>query len=500
MIPILAPALEETGSGPRRWWMLARWNLSRALLVTRREVVDMFRDWRILGPVIILTLIFPSIANWGAGRMMRWVEQYGATIVGERLVPFLLMVVGFFPISFSLIIALESFVGEKERHSLEPLLCTPLTNIQLYVGKTLSSTLPPVVGSLLGITVYLVGVYLNIDWRPPPVLLVQIVLLTVMQALVMVSGAVIVSTQATSVRAANLLASFIIIPMSFLIQAEALIMFWAQYGVLWWILVGLVVVDVVLVRMGVRNFNREELLGREIDELNLFKSIGKWYRMALARRTDSARRSLWQWYSEEVLGVIWRVRWAIVLIAAAMLAGYLIGRRYADIYAIPPEVFVVEDWYARFTRLLVETGLHGPGGVLLVVFQNLRVLAIASVLAAFTFGVLAVLLLMLPTALVGYLVVQMSAAGMDPAVLAATLLPHAVVEIPAAVLAGAVAVRLGASVIAPPPGRSIGEGWMAALADATRLWFALILPLLVVAAVVEVYVTPLVVGLAAGGG
>ncbi|MCZ7671251.1 MAG: hypothetical protein M5U34_31010 [Chloroflexi bacterium] len=36
---------------------------------------------------------------------------------------------------FPWIIALEVFVGEKERKSLEPLLATPLTDAQLYLGK-----------------------------------------------------------------------------------------------------------------------------------------------------------------------------------------------------------------------------------------------------------------------------------------------------------------------------------------------------------------------------
>lgn len=49
------------------------------------------------------------------------------------------MVVGFFPASFSLVIALETFVGEKERKSLEPLLAAPLTNTQLYLGKMLAA-------------------------------------------------------------------------------------------------------------------------------------------------------------------------------------------------------------------------------------------------------------------------------------------------------------------------------------------------------------------------
>jgi uncharacterized membrane protein SpoIIM required for sporulation/ABC-type transport system involved in multi-copper enzyme maturation permease subunit len=493
---ILTPSIEQTGKGVKRWFRLLRWNLSRALIVTRREVVDMYRDWRILAPIIILTVIFPSIANWGAGRMMQWVSEYGATIVGERLVPFLLMVVGFFPISFSLIIALESFVGEKERRSLEPLLSTPLTNVQLYIGKTLSSSVPPLLGSMLGITVYLVGVYFNIDYRPPFVLLVQIVLLTIAQALIMVSGAVIISSQTTSVRAANLLSSFIIIPMSFLVQGEAIIMFWARYNVLWWIFAGLLLLDVVLVRMGVRTFNREELIGREIDELNLYAVIKKWWRLVWGRQPG---QSFWTWYREKVLGVIWQVRYAAVLIVLGMIVGYFIGIRYARIYVIPPEVFVFDDWYTRFSEVLIETGLHGLTGVLLVMGQNLRVLVIASILAVFSFGILLVLILMVPTALVGYLVSQMVVAGMEPAVLWAALVPHSLLEIPAAILAGAVALRLGASIISPPPGKTVGEGWMAALADATRLWVVLILPVLVLAAVVEVYVTPAIV-LWIGGG
>nr|MBN1229912.1 stage II sporulation protein M [Anaerolineae bacterium] len=498
---MMADRVLDTGARPQQGLMKRfQWNMSRALIITRREVIDMFRDWRILAPIILLTLIFPTIANWGAGRMVSWVEQYGAEIVAERLIPFLLMVVGFFPISFSLIIALESFVGEKERRSLEPLLSTPLTNIQLYIGKVLSSTVPPLMGSLLGITVYLVGVYFNVNWRPPVVLLIQILLLTIVQAVVMVAGAVVVSSQVTSVRAANLLASFIIIPMAFLIQAEAMIMFWAQYDVLWLILLGLAVIGVALVRMGVRNFNREELLGREIDELNLYSGIQKLWQLVLARRTGSHRRDAWRWYRDEVLVVLWRVRWAFLLIVVALIAAYFIGDHYASVFAIPSDIFILDDWYERFSSILVETGLHGASGILLVIGQNLRVLAVASILATFSLGILAVLILMIPVALVAYLVAQMIAAGMDPMILWSAIMPHSIFEITAAALAGAVALRLGACVLSPPPGGTLSEGWMLALADAIRVWVTLILPMLVLAAFVEILITPNVVLLLVGTG
>ena len=47
---------------------------------------------------------------------------------------------------------------------------------------------------------------------------VQMFTLTIVQALVMVTGAVVVSSQTTSTRAANLLASIIIIPMTLVIN------------------------------------------------------------------------------------------------------------------------------------------------------------------------------------------------------------------------------------------------------------------------------------------
>jgi len=88
--------------------------LKSAWVIARREMNDSLRDWRILTPIIILTLIFPFLMDFTSRWATNWVAQFSNPILMERLNPFLLMIVGFFPISFSLIIALESFVGEKE--------------------------------------------------------------------------------------------------------------------------------------------------------------------------------------------------------------------------------------------------------------------------------------------------------------------------------------------------------------------------------------------------
>jgi ABC-type Na+ efflux pump permease subunit len=105
------------------------------------------------------------------------------------LIPFLLLVVGFFPMSFSLIIALETFVGEKERKSLEPLLATPLTDYQLYAGQDDGGRAgSSASGRYLGMAVYLGGLYLNLRWTPTFQLLGQTILLTTVQGIIMVAG------------------------------------------------------------------------------------------------------------------------------------------------------------------------------------------------------------------------------------------------------------------------------------------------------------------------
>jgi len=493
-----------------RGWAAKMESLRLVSTLVGREVRDSLRDWRIVVPILILTLFFPVLMSFVADIALRWVAKYGAPIVGDRMLPFLLMVVGFFPISFSLVIALETFVGEKERSSLEPLLATPLTDTQLYTGKMLAAMIPPLLAAYLGITVYLVGLYFAKDWTPPPVLVVLVLLLTTAEGLVMVSGAVVVSSQTTSTRAANLLASFIIIPMALLVQGEALIMFWANYNVLWWIVLFLVIVDVILVRMGIHTFNREELLGREIDELNVpslwrtFYGRLRWERWFFG--VDIRRMPRWlRWlgtvgglYGRDIPAILRRSSLALVVVAIGLGASVLIGYVYAARYPLPPEILGLEDISTEtFSKMPAWLPAFSFQGVL---DNNVRALLLAALLAVFSFGTLAVALLIAPLAIVFFFAVQVASVGYDPVLFfAAFVLPHGLLEVPAAGIATALAVRLGATLMSPPRGTTVGAGLLWALADFVKVFLALVLPLLALAAAIEVHVTPLIVMWAFGG-
>jgi uncharacterized membrane protein SpoIIM required for sporulation/ABC-type transport system involved in multi-copper enzyme maturation permease subunit len=461
-------------------------HLSEALIITRREVRDQLRDWRIIFPILVLTLFFPGLMNFTAQRIVTFVQRFGAPIVGERLIPFLLLIVGFFPISVSLVIALESFVGEKERRSIEPLLGSPLSDRQIYLGKLLAALLPPLLLAYLGIIVYLVGVYFQVGWKPPPVLLVQVILLTAVQALLMVSGAVVISSQSTSVRSANLMASFIIIPMVLLIQAEAMIMFWARYDALWWVIMGQVFIAFLLIRTGVAHFNREELLGRELDTLNL-----AWVLRQFRQSFIGKASSVGSWYSHELRGTLRKMRLPAVIMTFALVAATLIGAQQANVFVLPPELLNWENLDRGSLQGLERIQLFSASGIGTVWLHNLRAIALATVLGIFSFGILGVLVLMVPFFLIGYFMASLASAGLPVTTFSlAVVLPHGILEIPAIILAGAAILHLGATLATPAQGKTIGEAWIAALADWAKIMLSVVLPLLLGAAVLEILVTP----------
>lgn len=486
-----------------------RETLSNALIITRREVRDSFRDWRIITPIIILTFGFPFVAQFLAGKFLGFVSEYGAEIIGERTIPFLLMIVGFFPISISLVIALETFVGEKERRSLEPLLSTPLSNTELYIGKTLAAMIPPLVASIGGMLVYLSSLLLgNLAWRPPAALVVQIMLLTIVQALVMVTGAVVVSSQTTSTRAANLLASFIVIPMTLLIQAESAIMFLAPdaespngIGSLWAIIIGMVVVTVLLLRVGNAVFNREELLGRTIDQLNLkgmFRNIWRWVKAVDDKGTPA--QSLVQWYRSGVFAAVRRLGPALWITIGVFLltlaAGLVVGQMPEWQLHLPKDVLMTDA--AGFIKPLLSVPTQ-TGAMTAIISQNGGILLGALVLSIFTFGTAALILTPAVYFILGYLFIQVVAAGYNPAFMVAAILTHGIIEIPVIVLAAAAALRMGAVVTKPPRGVTVGQAWSMTLGDTLKIAFGLIIPGLVLAAFIEAFITPQVVIRVLGG-
>ena len=470
-----------------------------ALIITRREIRDQLRDWRIILPIAVLTLIFPFLANFTTRRILDFVQKYGANLLAERFIPFLLMIVGFFPISISLVIALESFAGESERRSIEPLLSSPLTDGQLYLGKLIACIFIPLFASYLGMSVYLVGIYNNTIWRADPMFLLLIILLTAVQALVMVGGAVVISTQTTSVRAANLLASFIIIPVALLIQLESVMMLYSDYRVLWWAVLALGILAVLLIRMGITHLNREELLGHELDTLNL-----RWMWKVFREQFTGEARSFLDWYLREIPRTLRRmwvpIGWMFLLLVAATY----IGSSQVKELGLPPSVLGLDRLQLIDSHILSQFrqyGFFSTSNVITIWWHNLRAVGIAVILGTFTLGVAGTLILMLPMVIIGFASGTAALTGLNPlTVLAAFTLPHGILEIPAIILSGAAILQVGATLITPNRRQSISEGLVSSIADWVKITLALVIPLFLGSAILEVFVSPQLMVKLLGGG
>ena len=398
-------------------------------------------------------------------------------------------------------IALETFVGEKERRSLEPLLSTPLTNTELYIGKTLAAMIPPLVASYTGMTFYTVMQMTGtLAWRPQPALLVQIYLLTTMQALVMIAGSVVVSSQTTSTRAANLLASFVIIPMTLVIQAESFVMFIAPdadavWGIpsLWLTALGMMLVAGLLLRVGNAIFNREELLGRAIDQLNLAGTFRRMWRNIIAVDTDlTPAQSVWQWYKVglwRALGNLGASLWiTIACFMIAIIGGVFIGQM--ESYQLPEtvaEALIASDGLtdnadASFQETVVSY----------ILGTNWRVLALVLVLGLFSFGTMALVTAAPLFVLVGYMLSQVVRLGLGSAGFYAELLTHGIIEIPVLIVAAAAAFRLGAIVTQPPKRTTIGQAWMRTFGDTMKIYIGVVVPGVILAGLIETYLMPLI--------
>ncbi|MGQ9502914.1 MAG: stage II sporulation protein M [Anaerolineae bacterium] len=479
-----------------------RERLRLALVITRRELRDSLRDWRIMTPIVILTLLFPFLMDFTAGMARDFVLRYGGenALIAERLNPFLLMIVGFFPVTFSLVLALETFVGEKERGSLEPLLSMPISDGELYLGKMLAALILPLGASYLAISVYVIGMAFGSGWLPDAPTLVQMLLLNSMKASVMVSAAVIVSSQTSSVRAANLLASFIIIPMALLVQGESILLFWGQYDVLWWIIVALCVADLILVRMGIHIFNREEILAREIDDLNLARILRDFVGYFLRPPEQALQRDMrfsldvWRMLRHDIPYLL-RAHWQPLGVVLLTLVGAIaLGIFWAAKWPLPEGAIRLDALPQNAFEQVPQLGFLPRFSITGVFFNNLRALGLAGVLGIFSFGVMPLVLLMAPLALVGFFAAQVAAVGYSPLVFVATfILPHGIVELPAAIIATGFALRVGAALVSPPSGLDVGQGFLLVLADFLKVFLLLVLPLLFLAAVLEVEITPQVV-------
>ena len=184
-------------------------------------------------------------------------------LVNQFLLLYMIM-----PLMIPITIAAYSIVGEKTTRSLEPLLATPITTMELLIGKILAAVIPailatwgcfaiflllmPAAGASLAVQKYILG----------PTWLIAVAAIGPLMAVMAVIFAVIVSSRVNDPRVAEQISAILIVPIMvvFFGQIAGFILINLQLVLI--SIVVLVLVDIAALALGSSLFQRENILTR----------------------------------------------------------------------------------------------------------------------------------------------------------------------------------------------------------------------------------------------
>ncbi len=169
-----------------------------------------------------------------------------------------------------------------------------------------------------------------------------------------------------------------------------------------------------------------------------------------------------------------------VLFIASVFAGYSGGEKYL----VEEELRKFFEYFGGF--------FDNPVILAIIIFANNAGKSLIAMLGGFFFGILPVMFVMLNGYIVGVVISWREPEwGFWKVIL--TLIPHGIIEIPAIIIACAYGVWLGYRFYLA---LFRGEEFRIYILRSIRAYIRLVLPLLLVAAFVEAFITPLVAGLA----
>ncbi|RUA15319.1 MAG: hypothetical protein DSY55_06550 [Clostridia bacterium] len=258
------------------------------IILIRKEWAELYRNTLVLGSVVFMPLLFAAIpiimlwsmgdiASEGMGEIAMGAPQAmlatcgdlsaGACSLAFFLAQFNMMFM-FIPIMLPATIIPYAIVGEKTQHSLEPLLATPISTVDLLLAKSLAAIIPAILATWLSFGIYAVATWflvtekaiLGMIFRPH--WLFAIVVLGPLLALLTALLALMISSRSNEPRTAQQVAGLVVLPiiLLFIGQVSGLVFITPVLT----FVIGLValIIDVILLYLAVRIFDREAILTR----------------------------------------------------------------------------------------------------------------------------------------------------------------------------------------------------------------------------------------------
>ncbi len=223
-------------------------------------VEDMQRE---MGDIYtLLESMPPNLLTLFDGRTIE--QMFIIYMTGFMFAPMFLIM----PLMFSSVVGADSFVGERERKTMEALLYAPTSDMELFLGKVLAAVLPAVILSWLTYALYILVV--NIAsfplfgeiWFPLASWWPMMFWLTPALALLGISATVLISSRVrTFMEAYQLSGSLVVFVLALVFGQISGVLFLGvgtvlAIGTLVWL------VDAALITLGVRSFKRSSLVAK----------------------------------------------------------------------------------------------------------------------------------------------------------------------------------------------------------------------------------------------
>ncbi len=262
-------------------------NVGRIVTIVRKEWAELYKNTLVLTTVLFLPLFLaalPLIILWATadmpmgsdagvtdlpaqlGDMCRGLTAAECTqviIAGQFTMLFMMI-----PLIIPSTVAPYSIVGEKTQHSLEPLLATPIRTIELLLGKNLASVIPAVLATWLAYLLYAIGIWLlAVSPTVAQRLLVghwiaAVIIAGPLLAIFAVNVTIMISARSTDPRAAQQVASLVVLPIILLFLGQLAGVFIFSPLLVALMILALIVLDAALFYMAVQVFDRETILTR----------------------------------------------------------------------------------------------------------------------------------------------------------------------------------------------------------------------------------------------
>lgn len=262
--------------------------MNKVWTIVRKEWLEVFRNRLVIFTVAFLPLMLTAIplvmlyttggaASATAGDSMAGQLPAGAIcpaglsgsecfqvfLVGQFMMLFMLI-----PVAIPVTIAAYSVVGEKTTRSLEPLLATPITTLELLVGKCLAAAIPAVLATYAAYGIFALGSWLIVankallsallDAR----WLIAIFVVGPLMAVLAVTFALMVSSRTNDPRVAEQISMVIILPVLAGFFGQVAGLFVLNTQIITAVAVAMVAVDALMIYLATRVFRRETILTR----------------------------------------------------------------------------------------------------------------------------------------------------------------------------------------------------------------------------------------------